>query len=112
MAAIPINLICEKGTDFSATFNIQNEANTTPLNLTGYTAVAKIKKSYTSSTSSDFVVDFPDRYNGQLKVSLDNAATASLTARRYVYDILLTAPTGYKTRVIEGLVEVNPGVSS
>ena len=46
MAAIPINLICEKGTDFSATFNIQNEANTTPLNLTGYTAVAKLRRSY------------------------------------------------------------------
>lgn len=111
MAAIPINLICEKGTDFAATFNIQNEANTTPLNLTGYTAVAKIKKSYTSSTSTDFTVDFPDRYNGQLKVSLDNAATAGLTARRYVYDILLSAPSGTKSRVIEGILEVTPGVS-
>ena len=111
MAAIPINLICEKGTDFSATFNIQNEANTTPLNLTGYTAVAKIKKSYTSSTSSDFVVDFPDRYNGQLSISLGNAASALLDARRYVYDILLTAPSGTKSRVIEGIIEITPGVS-
>ena len=111
MAAIPINLICEKGTDFAATFNIQNEANTTPLNLTGYTAVAKIKKSYTSTDSTDFVVDFPDRYNGQLKVSLDNTASSALTARRYVYDILLTAPSGTKSRVIEGILEVTPGVS-
>ena len=40
MAAIPLNLLLEKGTDFDATFNIQNEDNTTPLNLTGYTAEA------------------------------------------------------------------------
>ena len=73
--------------------------------------MAKIKKSYTSSTSTDFAVDFPDRYNGQLKVSLDNTATTGLTARRYVYDILLTAPSGTKSRVIEGILEVTPGVS-
>ena len=111
MAAIPINLICERGTDFSATFNIQNEANTTPLNLTGYTAVAKLKKSFTSSTSTDFTVDFPDRYNGQLSIALPNSTSTTLEARRYVYDILLTAPSGTKSRVIEGIMEVTPGVS-
>ena len=111
MAAIPINLICEKGTDFNATFNIQNEANTTPLNLTGYSAVAKLKKSFTSSTSTDFTVDFPDRYNGQLSIALPNATSTTLEARRYVYDILLTAPSGTKSRVIEGILEVTPGVS-
>ena len=111
MASIPINLICEKGTDFSATFNIQNEANTTPINLTGYSAVAKLKRSYTSSTSTDFTVDFPDRYNGQLSITLPNTTSATLEARRYVYDILLTAPSGTKSRVIEGILEVTPGVS-
>ena len=40
------------------------------------------------------------------------AETGVLDRRRYVYDILLTSPQGYKTRVIEGLVEVTPGVSS
>ena len=104
MAAIPINLICEKGTDFSATFNIQNEANTTPLNLTGYTAVAKMRRSYTSSTATDFVVGFPDRFNGALSISLENATTAALEARRYVYDILFTDPTDKKSIVIEGNV--------
>ena len=43
---------------------------------------------------------------------MTSTETGALDRRRYVYDILLTAPTGYKTRVIEGLVEVNPGVSS
>ena len=111
MAAIPINLICERGTDFTATFNIQNEANTTPLNLTGYTAVAKLKRSYYSTTSTDFVVAFPDRYNGQLSITLSNTVTASLDRRRYVYDILLTAPSGSKSRVIEGIIEITHGVS-
>ena len=88
MAAIPLNLLLEKGTDFDATFNIQNEDNTTPLNLTGYTAEAKMKRSYYSSSSTSFVVDFVDRYNGVLKISLNNTGTSTLDPRRYVYDII------------------------
>ena len=83
MAAIPLNLLLEKGTDFDATFNIQNEDNTTPLNLTGYTAEAKMRRSYYSSSATDFVVGFVDRYNG-IKISMTNAIT-SLDPRRYVY---------------------------
>ena len=52
-----------------------------------------------------------DSYNGQLKIGLANAATAALEARRYVYDIILTSPQSIKTRVIEGIVEVTPGVT-
>ena len=111
MAAIPLNLLLEKGTDWDATFNIQNEDNTTPLNLTGYTAEAKMRKSYYSTTSTSFVVTFVDRYNGQLKIGLANTATAVLAARRYVYDIVLTSPQSVKTRVIEGILEVTPGVT-
>ncbi len=111
MAAIPLNLLLEKGTDWDATFNIQNEDNTTPLNLTGYTAEAKMKKSHYSTSSTSFVVTFVDRYNGQLKIGLANAATTALEARRYVYDIVLTSPQSIKTRVIEGIIEVTPGVT-
>ncbi len=111
MAAIPLNLLLEKGTDWDATFNIQNEDNTTPLNLTGYTAEAKMKKSHYSTASTSFVVTFVDRYNGQLKIGLANAATTALEARRYVYDIVLTSPQSIKTRVIEGIIEVTPGVT-
>ena len=111
MAAIPLNLLFEKGTDFDATFNIQNEDSTTPLNLTGYTAEAKMKRSYYSSSSTDFTVTFVDRYNGVLQIGLPNATTSTLDPRRYVYDIVLTSPQSVKTRVIEGIVEVTPGVT-
>ena len=111
MAAIPLNLLMEKGTDFDATFNIQNEDNTTPLNLTGYTAEAKLKKSYYAAASTSFVVEFVDRYNGILKISLTNSTSSGLDPRRYVYDIVLTSPQSVKTRVIEGIIEVTPGVT-
>ena len=69
-----------------------------------------MRRSYYSTTSTDFVVSFVDRYNGILKITLDNSATAALDPRRYVYDIVLTSPQSIKTRVIEGVIEVTPGV--
>jgi len=43
MAARVINLVVDQGVDFEATFTIQN-TNGSPLNLTGYTAESKMKK--------------------------------------------------------------------
>jgi hypothetical protein len=109
MAAIPINLVIEQGTDFNATFNIQNESNTTPLNLTGYTAVARLKTSYYSQNFISFNVNFVDRFNGIIEIILPNTATSNLENRRYVYSVILTSPQGKKSRVIEGIAEVTPG---
>lgn len=111
MAAVSINLLINQGADYDATFTITNEDNGLPLNLAGYTAEAKIKKSYTSSTFSSFTLEFVDRISGIIKISLTDEQTALLVARRYVYDILITSPNGVKTRVIEGIIEVSPGVT-
>ena len=70
-----------------------------------------MRRSYYSTTSTDFIVDFVDRYNGILKISLTNTSTSALDPRRYVYDIVLTSPQSIKTRVIEGILEVTPGVT-
>ena len=71
---------------------------------------SKMRRSYYTTTATDFTVTFVDRYNGILKIGLTNAETAGLDPRRYVYDIVLTSPQGIKTRVIEGVIEVTPGV--
>ena len=39
------------------------------------------------------------------------ANTANLSPSRYYYDLLITAGDGTKTRVIEGIVNVLPGVT-
>ena len=38
-------------------------------------------------------------------------SVANLTAGRYLYDLLITAPDTTKTRVVEGIVVVLPGVT-
>jgi hypothetical protein len=40
------------------------------------------------------------------------STTATLEAGRYLYDVVVTSAGGTKTRVIEGVVTVNPGVTT
>jgi hypothetical protein len=110
MSAIPVNIVIDKGANCDVSFFITNKDGT-PLNMTGYTGVAALKKSYSATTSIPFTLSFVNRTLGEISISLTPAETSVLDRRRYVYDILLTSSNGYKTRVIEGNAEVTPGVS-
>lgn len=110
MAAIPVNIVIDKGANFDVSFFITNKDGT-PLNMSGYTGVAALKKSYSATTSIPMTLTFVNRTIGEIAISLEPEETLTLDRRRYVYDILLTDPSGYKTRVIEGNAEVSPGVS-
>lgn len=110
MSAITINVVIEQGSDFAATFTIKN-ADGSFLNLTGFTAESKMKKSYYTSNSVALNVTFTDRSRGMITLSLPAATTTTLTPKRYVYDIILTSPIGVKTRVVEGIATVTPGVT-
>jgi hypothetical protein len=111
MAAYSINLLVEKNCNFSTTITITDEDNGLPLNLTGFTAEAKIKRSFASTVSQSFSLEFVDRVDGVMRLSLTSTQTSSLVAKRYVYDLVITSPLGVKTRVVEGIIEVSPGVT-
>lgn len=110
MSAITINIVIEQGSDFSATFTIKN-ADNSYLNLLGFTAESKMKKSYYTSSSVPLNVSFTDRSKGIITLSMPASSTINLSPKRYVYDIVLTSPSGVKTRVIEGIATVTPGVT-
>ena len=54
MAAIA-NLFIDQGSTFSTSVNVKND-DETPFDLTNHTAAAQIRKSYSSSTATDFTV--------------------------------------------------------
>ena len=88
-----------------------NDANGSALDLTGYTAIAQIRKSPSSSTSVSFTTAFAAWTTGQITISLTDTQTTALEAGRYNYDVLITSGGGTKTRVVEGIATVNPSVS-
>ena len=110
MPALNTNLTVEQGSDYDITLTIDN-VDGSPLNLTGYTAQSMVRKHYGSSDHQDFVVTFVDRLLGEISLSMASTITSLLPEGRYVYDVVLNDPNDLKTRVIQGNVLVNPGVT-
>lgn len=103
-------LTLEQGASYSTTVTV-NGSNGSPTNLTNYTAAAQLRKSYYSSTATDFTVSISNAAAGEISMTLTAANTANLTPGRYVYDLLITSPTFVKTRVVEGIATILPSVT-
>ena len=58
-----------------------------------------------------FTASISNASAGEITISLTDSQTTSLESGRYVYDVLITASGGAKTRVVEGQVTVNPSVT-
>jgi len=112
MAAYVSNIVIDVGANFDQSFNLETSANA-PLDLTGYSGSSSLKKSAASlTTAASFVVSFPSRTQGQVRISLGSSITSGLKPGRYVYDVLLTDSSSVKTRVVEGSAIVTAGVTT
>lgn len=108
--AIIANLYIDQGTDYIITVDVTDSAGDI-LDLTGYTATAQIRKTYTSSSLSATFTTGISAAAGQVTISLTDTQTSALEAGRYVYDLNIESAGGVKTRVIEGQAVVTPGVT-
>jgi len=111
MAAVYVsNLVINAGATFSQTFDLaQNDS--APLNLTGYSLAAQIRKHAGSSNPTGFTANIMDVSGGTILLSLTPEQTTALKTGRHVYDIVITDAAGDKTRVVEGSVLVREGVT-
>jgi|TARA_A200000159_G_C7186169_1_gene281747 hypothetical protein len=108
--AIYSNLTVDQGSTFLAYVDItDSEGN--PLDLTGYSVVGQIRKTYSSLTAVDFTASINSAVNGTISLGLTDTTTNGMKAGRYVYDVEISTAAGSKTRVLEGQVEVTPGVT-
>jgi hypothetical protein len=104
-------LTIEKGATFSTTITVE-DTNGDAINLTGYTANSQIRKSYYSTTANNFTATVTGIANGEITLSMTAANTSNLTNGRALYDLLITAPNGTKTRVVEGIVTILPNITT
>ncbi len=112
MAAVYVsNLVINAGATFSQQFDLAQSDDSSPLNLTGYTIAAQIRKHAGSSNPTAFTATAMDAINGLVLISLTPVQTAALKKGRHVYDIVITDAAGDKTRVVEGSVLVREGVT-
>ena len=112
MAAVYVsNLVINAGATFSQQFDLAQSDDSSPLDLTGYTIAAQLRKHAGSSNLTAFTATAMDPVNGLILISLTPVQTTSLKTGRHVYDIVITDAAGDKTRVVEGSVLVREGVS-
>lgn len=131
------NLVLQEGSYFSEVIKLIEPPHPTgaAINLTGYTGVANVRRSYKDSrVITPFTVTFTNRTGGILTLSLpnsvwadpsnlikpnvlrsdipDNYATeniSELPGRPYIWDLLLTDSLSRTYRILEGAVLVTEG---
>ena len=109
MASIS-NIFIDQGATFTTTVTV-TDSNGDAVNLSGYSVAAQIRKTFLSSSATAFTASVSNASSGEITISLTDTQTTALEAGRFVYDVLITASGGTKTRVVEGQVTVNPSVT-
>ena len=104
------NLYVDQGTDFSAIVTLKNQDGTT-LNLTGFTVASQFRKSYQSSSSTNFTVTIYNAVQGKIRMQLPAATTSALLPGRYLYDVEITSPSNERKRALEGILVLTPEIT-
>lgn len=106
--AIKANIVIDQGTDYTTAINVTDEYDD-PIDLTGYTGAAQMRKHYSSSAQTAFTVAVAN--NGVVTLTMNSATTNTISAGRYVYDCELRSAANVVSRLVEGIVTVTPQVT-
>ena len=108
--AIYSNLTIDQGSSFLAYVDVTDSSGNA-LNLNGYTVAGQIRKTYSSLTAVSFSASVSNALGGTISLGLGDTVTNAMKPGRYVYDVEILTSSGTRTRVLEGQVEVTPGVT-
>ena len=99
--AVASNLVIDQGSDFSVVIRYIDDDGAA-VDLTGYQARSKMRRSYYSANATTFGANISDAANGNVTLTLDSNTTSNLKAGRYVYDVEVVANATYTvTRIVE-----------
>jgi hypothetical protein len=104
------NLYVDAGATYSNIITV-TASNGQALDLTSYTVASQMRKSYSSSTVYAFTSSIYEAANGKIRLQLTSGQSEAIPAGRWLYDVEITSSSGTKTRVVEGIVTVNPQIT-
>lgn len=109
--AITAYLDIDQGSDFSVEFELEND-NSTPVNLSGFSVYSQFRKSYSSQTGYSFISEVVSPATaGKIKLTLSGVSSSQIKPGRYLYDVEIISSSGVKTRVVEGILTINPEIT-
>ena len=105
------DLFIDQGTDFETSLDLIGDDGT-PIDITGFTFKSQIRKSYYSANASaNLTITVLDAPNGNAMLSMTAANSSNIFPGRYVYDVKMKDSANTTTRVVEGILTINPQVS-
>jgi hypothetical protein len=109
--SLDFDLYLDQGSDFSVNLTVIAQDGTA-MDLTGYSVMAKMRRSYYSIICYDLGPTISDVLDGVITLSISSLLTSILWPARYVYDVTITSAGGLTSRVFEGVLTVSPGITS
>ena len=117
MAVYTSNLALTTDSDFSQIFTLENAETNSPTNLTGFTIASSIRKHPAAKRGEGFEATIINASAGKIRLGMSGVKSRKLADEgffrtgRYVYDVVVTDAASERTKVLEGTVLVNIGVT-
>jgi hypothetical protein len=108
-----LNFVCPQGSTFRRTLTYKIE--TTPVNLTGYSARLQVRETH---DSTDYIVFLTNGSGitlggsaGTIDIVIPDSTTTNFITGDHVYDLEVESSSGITDRLIEGRFNVTPEVT-
>ena len=117
MAVYTSNLSLTTDSDFSQIFTLENAETNSPTNLTGFTIASSIRKHPAAKRGEGFEATIINAAAGKIRLGMPGIKSRKLADEgffrtgRYVYDVVIRDSASERTKVLEGTVLVNIGVT-
>ena len=117
MAIYTSNLSLTTDSDFSQIFTLENAETNSPTNLTGFTIASSIRKHPAAKKGEGFEATIVNAAAGKIRLGMSGIKSRQLADEgffrtgRYVYDVVVMDAASERTKVLEGTVLVNIGVT-
>jgi hypothetical protein len=106
-----VELDLDQGTDFNTDLGLSNDDGTS-INVTNYTFSSTMRKSfYSANPTANLTVTIADAANGTVILSMNAATSANIRPGRYLFDVKQVDAQNTVSRVMEGIITVNPQVT-
>jgi len=107
-----VELVVDQGTTFNNVINITDDVTNAAVNVSGYSFESQIRRSYYSANiTANIICTITNASNGEVTMSISASNTANIKPGRYVFDVKSTDDLNAVSRILEGIITINPSVT-
>lgn len=107
-----VELYVDQGSTFTNIITLSDDTTNTAMNIVGYSVSSQMRRSYYSTNASaNIICTLSNPSNGEITMTLSANTTSNLKPGYYLFDVNAISEVGDKSRILEGSITVNAGVT-